>query len=115
MGLSESINATNSKAKDVGEKYLKTSFNYYKLKIFQQLSISISLVFKIFAIGALVLLGIIFLAISLAILIGESLDNYIIGFLWVGFIFLVISLILYLFRKHLNNLIIKKLSKNFFN
>ncbi|SFZ89882.1 hypothetical protein SAMN05428642_101616 [Flaviramulus basaltis] len=115
MRLVDSINDTNSKAKEVGEKYLKTSYEYYKLKIFQQLTISVSLVFKAFAIGALLLLGIVFLAIALAILIGESLDNYALGFLWVGFIFLILSLIVFLFRKHLNNLIIKKLSKTFFN
>ena len=115
MGLVDSINDTNTKAKDVGEKYLKTSYEYYKLKIFQQLSTSVSLVLKAFAIGALLLLGIVFLAISLALLIGESINNYTHGFLWVGLIFLILSLIVYLFRKHLNNFIIKKLSKTFFN
>ncbi|ULC59881.1 hypothetical protein MBM09_02610 [Flaviramulus sp. BrNp1-15] len=115
MSLIDSVNETNSKAKEVGEKYLKTSYDYYKLKIFQQLSISVTLIFKVFAIGGLILLGLIFLAIALAILIGESTGNYTTGFLWVGFIFLVFSLIAFLLRKHLNKLVIKKLSKTFFN
>ena len=115
MGLGDSLNETNSKAKDVGEKYLKTSYEYYKLKIFQQLSISVSLIFKAILIGALLILGLVFLAIALAILIGKNTGDYSQGFLWVGFVFLILSLLAYILRKRLNNLITKKLSKTFFN
>lgn len=115
MGLGESISETNSKTSEVGEKYLKTSYDYYKLKIFQQLTISISMVFKAFAIGGLLLLGLCFLAIALAFSIGKSLESYSLGFIIVGVIFMILSLIAFIFRKHINNFTVKKLSKKFFN
>ncbi len=46
MSIAESIGETNKKATDLGEKYLNTSYDYYKLKIFQQLTITVSMVFK---------------------------------------------------------------------
>lgn len=115
MSLSESINKTNTKASKVGEEYLKASYDYYKLKIFQQLSISISMVFKTVIIGGLLLMGLCFLGIALAFSIGKALDSYMLGFVIVGVVFIFLSVIAMLTRKHINNFIIKKLSEKFFN
>jgi len=115
MSLIDSISETNAKASEVGETYLKTSYEFYKLKIFQQLTISVSMVFKAVAIGGFVLIGFWFLAIALALAIGKYLENYTLGFISVGIIFLVLSLMAFILRKHINNLVVKKLSKKFFN
>ena len=115
MSLGESIGEANSKASNVGEKYLKTSYKYYKLKIFQQLTISISIIFKAVAIGGLLLLGLSFLAIAMVFSIGKTLDSYTLGFVVVGLIFVFFSVIVFLLRKHINNLTVKKISKKFFN
>ena len=48
MDIVDSIRETNKKATSLGEKYLKTSCEYYKLKIFQQLSISVGMFFQSF-------------------------------------------------------------------
>lgn len=115
MSLGESISETNSKAVDVGEKYLKTSYDYYKLKIFQQLTISTSMVFKAVAIGGLLLMGLCFIAIALAFSLGKALESYTLGFTIVGAIFFCFSVIAFLLRAHINNFLVKKLSKKFFN
>lgn len=115
MGLIDSINETNDKAVDVGERYVKTSYKYYKLKIFQQLTISVSLVFKALIIGGLALIFIVFGAIALSIVIGESLGSYPLGFFIVGLLFLVMAFVSYYFKDEINKIIIKKLSKKFFN
>jgi len=51
----------------------------------------------------------------LALAIGKSLENYTLGFISVGIIFLVLSLMAFILKKHINNLVVKKLSKKFFN
>ncbi|WOD44910.1 hypothetical protein [Hwangdonia lutea] len=115
MSLSESIGKTNAKATEIGEKYLKTSFDYYKLKIFQQLSISISMVFKAIIIGGLLLMGLCFLGIALAFAIGKAMDSYMLGFVIVGAVFIFLSVIALLTRKHINNMTVKALSEKFFD
>ncbi len=115
MGLLDSVNETNSQAAKVGEKYLKTSYKYYKLKIFEQLTTSIGMVMKIMLIGGLTLIGLSFLAVALALSIGKAIGNVTLGFVSVGILFFVLSLILFLLRKHINDFIIRKLSKKFFS
>ncbi|MFD1161428.1 hypothetical protein [Hwangdonia seohaensis] len=115
MSLSESIGKTNAKASEIGEKYLKTSYDYYKLKIFQQLSISISMVFKAIIIGGLLLMGLCFLGIALAFSIGKAMDSYMLGFVIVGAVFILLSVIALLTRKHINNITVKALSEKFFD
>ncbi len=115
MGLIDSISSTNDKATDVGARYFKTSYKYYKLKIFQQLSISVSMVFKAIIIGGLAFLCVLLCSIALALYLGEITTNYPLGFFIVGLIFLMLSLIGYFFRSKINQKIIKKLSKKFFN
>ena len=46
MNIFESINNNSTKAVDLGEAYLKSSHDYYKLKIFEQMTISLSLIMK---------------------------------------------------------------------
>ncbi|WP_298532541.1 hypothetical protein [uncultured Algibacter sp.] len=115
MGVIDSINETNRKAAEVGEKFLNKSYDYYKLKIFQQITISVSMVFKIFAIGGIIFIGLTFLSIAAAFKISDITHSNTIGFLIIGVVYLLISLIVFLLRKHINNFIIKSLSKPFFS
>tara|TARA_R110002073_G_scaffold25862_1_gene85418 strand:+ start:563 stop:910 length:348 start_codon:yes stop_codon:yes gene_type:complete len=115
MGLFDSISATNDKATDVSERYIKTSYKYFKLKIFQQLSISEGMVFKAIVIGSLAFMSVFLSAIALALYIGEIKSNYPLGFLMVGIIFLILSVIAYYFKSFINRKIVKKLSKKYFN
>ncbi|MDO6598143.1 hypothetical protein Q4512_14565 [Oceanihabitans sp. 2_MG-2023] len=115
MSVFESINNTSEKATDLGEKYIKTSHDYIKLKTFQQLTFSISLVVKLFAVGSLVFLGLVFLAISGAIAIGNALGSFTLGCFIVALIFIALAVLIYVFRKYIDQKIIKKVSIKFFN
>lgn len=114
MSVFDSINETSNNAIDAGEKYLKSSQEYYKLKIFQQLSVSISLVFKAVIIGGLCIVGLTFLAIALAFFIGALLEDYALGFVVVGLLFFIVALLCYYYRKHISNLVVRNLSDKFF-
>jgi uncharacterized membrane protein YdbT with pleckstrin-like domain len=115
MGLANSIGNTNDSATEVGERYLKSSYKYYKLKVFKQLTVSVSMLLKALVIGSLLFLGLILSAIALAIVIGNKLGSVAMGFLSVGIIILVLAVVAYLTRNKINNVIVKKLSKTFFD
>jgi len=110
-----SLGETNKKAIDISEKYLNTSYEYYKLKIFQQLTITISMVFKAILIGSFLAIGLFFMALGLALFIGEALGNYTQGFIIVGLIFLFLSFIALLLKKRVNDFVVSILSEKFFN
>lgn len=115
MNVFESINNTSDKASAIGEKYIKSSQDYIKLKAFEQLTISISLIVKLFAIGSLVFIGLIFLAITGAMAIGNALNSITLGCLIVAVIFIVLAILVFLLRKHIDKKIIRKISIKFFN
>lgn len=115
MGIIDSINKTTGKITDSGEVYLKKSQEYYKLKIFQQITISISVVAKVLIIGGLLFSALFFLAFSAALAIGEWLDNLALGYLIIGSFFIVLVLLAYLKRNIINQKIIQALSEKFFN
>ncbi|MFL1012446.1 hypothetical protein [Flavisericum labens] len=115
MSLIDSINETNAQASKVGKKYLESSYKYFKLKIFEQLTISVGMVLKIMLIGGLALIGVSFMAVALAFSIGRAFNSLSLGFVSTGILFLILSLILFRLRKHINNYVIKKLSKKFFS
>ncbi|MDX1270586.1 phage holin family protein [Bizionia paragorgiae] len=114
MSVFDSINETSNNAIDAGERYLKSSHEYYRLKIFQQLSVSLSLVFKTVIIAGLTVVGLTFVAIALAFFIGSMVDNYALGFVIVGALFFILAVLCFLFRKHINNLVVSNLSDKFF-
>lgn len=114
MSVFESINQASSQAIDNSELFLKKSHDYYKLKIFEQLTKSVSMMFKAFALGGLFLISLFFLAIALGLYIGEALENYTTGFLIVGLIFIIICVILFFKRKFIDKLVIQNISKSFF-
>ncbi|WP_299226282.1 hypothetical protein [uncultured Psychroserpens sp.] len=115
MTVLESLNNTTNKATDTAEKYLKTSQQFIKLKVFQQLTISLSLIIKLAIIGGLAALALIFIAVSGAIAIGEALNNLPIGYLIVGVIFLLLSCVVYFIRTLIDKKIIKAMSNKFFD
>ncbi|WP_027124629.1 phage holin family protein [Gelidibacter mesophilus] len=114
MNIFESINNTSNKASDIGERYIDKSYEYFKLKVFQQLSYTISMAGKALIIGAVLFIGLILLAIAGAIAIGELLQSYALGYLIVGALFLIIAFIIYKVRYLVDARIISKLQSKFF-
>ncbi len=113
--LFESINNTSDKATEIGEKYIKDTHEYYRLKIFQQLTISISMVAKALIIGGILFIGLFLLAFAAAYAIGDWLNNVSLGYLIVAGLFLLIAIIVYYNRSYINKKVITKMSPKFFN
>ena len=114
MNIFESLNETSNKAVDVGEQYFKKTQEYYKLKVFQVLSITMGILLKAFVIGSLLLLGFIFLIIAGTLSLGEYMGSNILACLVIAAALIVIGFVLFLLRSKLDNLVIKKLSKKYF-
>lgn len=115
MNLFESINESTTKAAKSGENYLKHSEAYFKLKIFQQLSMSFSILVKLAIIGGVVFLGLVFIAVAGAIALGDWIGNMPLGLILVGFTLILVAVIIYNFRSKIDSKIIRKMSKSFFD
>ena len=115
MTIFESLNQTTDKAVDQAEKYVNASQSYLRLKVFQQITISLSLLTKLVIIGGLATLAVIFVAVAGALAIGDALNNVSAGYLIVGLSFVVFALIVYYFRKHIERKIITAMSAKYFD
>ena len=115
MTIFESLNKTTDKATEKAEKYIKTTQEYVMLKVFQQITLSLSLVVKLAIIGGLVMLSTVFIAVSSAIAIGEALGNMALGYLIIGVVFLLIAVIVYYIRHLIDGKIITSVSDKFFD
>lgn len=114
MNIFESINNTSEKAADIGERYIDKSFEYFKLKVFQQLTYTISMAGKALIIGAVLFIGLILLAIAGAIAVGEELGNVALGYLIVGVLFFLIAFVIYKIRYVVDRKIISKIQVKFY-
>ena len=115
MNIFESINESTTDAAQSGENYIKFTKEYLKLKIFQQLSLSFSTLLKIAIVGGFLFVGFIFIAIAGAIALGNLLGDISLGILIVGLLLLFFGLIAFLSRKGIDKIILKKISKSFFD
>jgi hypothetical protein len=114
MQIFDSINESADKAAESSEQYLKATQNYIKLKVFEQLTISLSLLGKILLLGSLFSIGAFFLAISVALALGDLLNNTALGYLVVGAIFFILTYIAYTKRHLISTKIIQTMSTKFF-
>ncbi len=115
MNIFNSIDKKSSKAIDLGNEYVKTSVEYFKLKVFQQVSKSFSLAIKLAILGGLLFIAIIFLSVAMVLWIGEEIGNYSIACLIVSLMIALIFAIVILFRKQIDKKVIRVLSKDFFD
>ena len=115
MGVIDSLKQTSTKAINTGETYLKKTQEYYTLKAFQQLAISASLLIKLLLVGSLIFLGFIFLVVGGVISLGEYLDSLPIACIIIGFFLILVAIVIFFLRKHIDKVVIRKLSKEFFN
>lgn len=115
MNLFESLNETSGKMTDAGETYVKKSQEYFKLKVFQQISVSITFVTKALILGSLMLIGLFFAAFALALAIGEWLDNLALGYLILAIVFFLACIVAYYQRHIIDRKLIKSLSSKFFS
>ena len=115
MGIIDSLNETSNKAIDVGEVYYKKTQEYYRLKVFQQLTMTTGMLLKIAVIGGLGFLALIFLTVAGIIYLGNILDSMVSACLIAGTLFIVLLILAYIFRRNIDNMLVKKLSVKFFS
>ncbi|WP_299046961.1 phage holin family protein [uncultured Polaribacter sp.] len=115
MSIIDKINESSDSAVDTGKKFVKTSLEYYKLKVFKTLTKSLTTVVKLVAVGGLLMMGIVFLSVSVAIALGNHIESISLGFLYVGLFYMIISVMMFFISKKVDQKIIKNLSKKFFD
>lgn len=114
MEFFENITEASDKLGDAGKTYLEKSQEYYKLKVFQQVTESISLIAKMVIFGGLLFSALIFLALALAIYLGDRLENPSLGYAITAGLVVILAGIFYGNRHRINDLVVRRLSTNFF-
>ncbi|MEP0134502.1 MAG: hypothetical protein ABJJ25_13365 [Eudoraea sp.] len=115
MSVLESLDRTSDKAVNLGEEYLSKTKEYYELKVFQQLTATTALFCKAAIVGSLSFLIIILLIVAGTMALGNLIGNMIHACLISAGILCGIGAIVYALRSRVENLIIRGMSKQFFN
>ena len=115
MSVFKSLHTNSERAIEKGEDFIKNSEKYYKLKVFQVLTSSLSMIFNFAIVGIFILIAFIFLAVAMSSVIGKYLNNPFLGYILVALLFFVFGLIAYLVRNRIDNFVIKSLSKKYFD
>ncbi|WP_339653692.1 phage holin family protein [Flavobacterium frigidarium] len=104
---------------DVQEKmksFIESNLTYYKLKSFKTSMKATSTVLKFIIILLGICMVLLFFSIALAFGLGNMLDSNTLGFLIVGVIYLMVTVILYLIRdKIIERPLLVKFSKIFYS
>ncbi|RZJ67939.1 MAG: competence protein [Flavobacterium sp.] len=96
--------------------YIDSSVAYYKLWLFKVAMKSTTMLLKIFLIGIFLMLVLVFISVAAAIAIGYALDNFAYGFLIIGGVYILLSLLIYSIKdKFVEGPILEKFSEFFFN
>jgi len=96
--------------------YIETSLAYYKLWGFKVAMKSTTLMVKFFLIAFCLMIVLLFISIAGALVFGEMLNSYPLGFLSVAGIYLVLALLLFFVKDRIvEGPILAKFSEIFFN
>ena len=109
--IKESLNDVQSQTRD----FVESNLEYYKLWVFKVITKSASSLFKVVLIGMLLVMVMVFFSVAGALAIGYALGNFIYGFLIVGGVYLVLSIIVYSLKNRIEEPIIKAFSDIFYN
>lgn len=97
------------------KSYVKNSIDFYRLKSFKSMMQGITMAAKVFLVGSMVLLALLFLSIGLAYWLGSFLNNISQGFLVIGLVYVLFGILLFVMRKKLERPILKKFSEFYFD
>ncbi|WP_396632793.1 phage holin family protein [Maribacter sp. R86514] len=115
MGVIDSLNETSNKAIDVGEVYYKKTQEYYRLKVFQQLTMTTGMLLKMVVMGGLAFLALMFITVAGVVFLANVIDSMVGACLIAGALFLLLLVIAYVLRSKIDSMLVKKLSDKFFN
>lgn len=110
--ISRSLNELNENIK----AFSQSNAEYYKLEFFKQAMKGATALVKGLIVGTFALFALVILSVAVAIAISEALGEPSSGFFIVGgFYILLIILFLLFAEKPLNKLMLRKISRSFFN
>lgn len=96
--------------------FIESNVSYYKLWLFKATMKSTTMMLKLFLLSVMLVIVTLFFSIAAALAIGYALDNFAYGFLIVGAIYLVLSIVVYKVQDDIvEGPILKKFSEFFFN
>lgn len=94
--------------------YVKNSDEYLRLKIFKVLMRHVTEITQILVISIGFVFALLFLSVAAGLALSEALDSYFGGFILVGSFYVLVGILLYIFREKLNAPLLKKFSKYYF-
>jgi hypothetical protein len=98
------------------QDYIESSISYHKLDLFKKVMKGIVVVSYQTILGFFLLIALFFLSVAAAIYLGELLESVALGYLIVGFFYIILVIILSFFlKKVLEHVLVKKASTQFFN
>ncbi|MBW3518857.1 competence protein [Flavobacterium sp. NKUCC04_CG] len=110
--VKEDIRDIKSNAK----AYLDSNIEFYQLWGFKVITKATSFMLKLFLLSLFSMLTLLFISIAAAFAIGRSLESFTLGFLIVGGIYLILSLVIYYYKNLIiEKPLIRKFSDIFFN
>ena len=115
MGVFDAINNATDKAVSSSETYVKTTQEYFKLKAFQQVSLSFSYLLKILIIGGLLFLGLVFLTVAGALWLGMILHSMPLACVLMAALLILFAVLAYQLRSKIDGKVIQKISSKFFD
>ena len=112
----EKIKENTDELQDRAKEFLDANIAYYKLWGFKIAMKSTTLMLKLFLLSIMLVIVTLFFSIALALAIGYSLDNFAYGFLIIGGVYLILSVLIYKIQdKIVEGPILEKFSEFFFN
>lgn len=111
----EKLKDNIQETQDIVKKLVDGNMTYYKLWIFKVIVRSASSLLQLLLIGILLVMVLVFISIAAAISIGYAFDNYALGFLIIGGLYLLMTFIVFAIRSKIEKPIIKALSEILYN
>ena len=112
----DELKGNTEEIQDQIQAYIKSNVSYYKLWGFKVAMKSTTMILKFTLIFLCFSMVLLFCSIAGALAIGNFLDNYPLGFLIIGGIYLVVTGLLFLIKdKIVEGSILEKFSEIFFN
>ncbi|WP_273565718.1 hypothetical protein [Maribacter halichondriae] len=95
--------------------YLEHSDEYLKLQVFKILMQFLTTSLQTVLVSLGVVFVLLFLSLGASLALCEVLDSYYLGFVLVGGFYVVVSILLYIFRKRWNGPVLRKFSPLYFD
>ena len=116
MPLNEEIKEDIMGIKAEAKAFIDQNVDYYQLLGLKVTSKAFGFILKIFLLALFLSIALLFVSFAGAFAIGAALDSHTLGFLIIGGVYFVISLLLYLFRQSLiDTPVVKKFSDIFYD